>query len=383
MNHNYAYSNTYPFPQLKMHLQKRCSWIKQFFRTFVFLCCFGIVIWQCWRCLEKFLSKPQVTQLSIVKSAGNMFPSVTVCPATSNNSTILSDCGITRHQYYREAIWSNQDIDGCSDPEQLFYSTTWKLEDLISEVQVKSFNNSANSLFDNKAKFFYPVDRNEFGRCYTFLPPKENLRDGIFRIIFVFKAKVMVLVNSNGVFSVNRDAVETLLNVSPNKSSRIKVEHSLYKMLDFQGVPCNNEKDYRLDKCILEGLEEESLKTIGCVTPFGITKDRICQNEQDSKTAFQLYFKHRDNEDLSCLEPCSYMSVKRFKGFEMEKKDNKGDFALAFDKNVHETVAHYSYDDLSFIAEIGGYVGLFLGASVYQTADLFQFIAEALEKLFE
>jgi len=28
-------------------------------------------------------------------------------------------------------------------------------------------------------------------------------------------------------------------------------------------------------------------------------------------------------------------------------------------------------DDLSFIAEIGGYVGLFLGASVFQIADLF------------
>ena len=369
-----------------MYPQNVCYWIKQLFRAFVFLCCLGIVIWQCWRCMEKFLSKPQLTQLSIVNSAGNLFPSITVCPAKSNNSTIFSDCGITESQYRQGGIWSNKDIDGCGDPKELFYSTTWKLEDLISEVHVKSFNNSANSLFDNKAKFFYPVDRNDFnrfyGRCYTFLPPKENLRDGIFRIIFVFKAKVMVFVNTNGVFPVNRAATESLLYVSPNKSSRVKVEHSLYKMLDFQGVPCNNEKGYRIDKCILKGLEEESLKTIGCVTPFGITKDRICQNEQDSKTAFQLYFKHRDNEDLSCLEPCSYLSVKRFKGPEWETKDNKGQLALAFDKNIHETVAHYSYDDLSFVAEIGGYVGLFLGASVYQTADLFQFIAEILETFF-
>jgi hypothetical protein len=181
--------------------------------------------------------------------------------------------------------------------------------------------------------------------------------------------------------------IDKSTDVSPTKSSRVKVEHSLYKMLDFQGVPCNNEKNYRFDKCILNGLEEESLKTIGCVTPFGITKDKICQNKQDSKKAFQLYLKYRDDDlvirNISCYDPCSYIGVKLLKGPESEANNGKGKLVLAFDEKVHETVAYYSYDDLSFIAEIGGYVGLFLGASVYQTADLFQFISEILEKLFK
>ena len=76
------------------------------------------------------------------------------------------------------------------------------------------------------------------------------------------------------------------------------------------------------------------------------------------------------------------MSVKVFIGKERET-GMQGKFVLTFDEKVHETVAYYSYDDLSFIAEIGGYVGLFLGASVYQTADLFQFITEILEKFFQ
>ena len=53
---------------------------------------------------------------------------------------------------------------------------------------------------------------------------------------------------------------------------------------------------------------------------------------------------------------------------------------LTFNEQVHETVAYYSYDELSFIAEIGGYVGLFLGASIYQTADLFQFLTGVLQR---
>ena len=63
--------------------------------------------------------------------------------------------------------------------------------------------------------------------------------------------------------------------------------------------------------------------------------------------------------------------------------EGNGLLRLTFNKKVQETVSYYSYDDLSFIAEIGGYVGLFLGASIYQTADLFQFITGVLQKLFK
>ena len=86
-----------------------------------------------------------------------------------------------------------------------------------------------------------------------------------------------------------------------------------------------------------------------------------------------------DMKNLSCHEPCSYMNIHIFKASEVE---GHGFLRLRFNKKVQEAVAYYSYDDLSFIAEIGGYVGLFLGASFYQTADLFQFITGVLQKFF-
>ena len=114
---------------------------------------------------------------------------------------------------------------------------------------------------------------------------------------------------------------------------------------------------------------------------------RIIQNKQDSKKALQLYHGYSNDDmaikNISCFEPCSYLGVKLFKTSEWELEDKKGKFSLTFDEKIHETVAHYSYDDLSFVAEIGGYVGLFLGASIYQTADLFQFITGVLQKLFK
>ena len=356
----------------------------------MFLSCLGIVIWQCSKCLTKFLSKPQGTQLSVVNSAGNMFPSVTFCPYpdpkedTKYNSTILSNCGITRNQYF--VIWSNQTIENCRNPKSLYYNIIWKLDELVSKVKIYSFNMSNIVFKDNKNSLFSPIDTQNYGRCYTFLPPEQNLIDGIYRIRFVLKTKARIFVESNGVFGVKRSAENNFLDVSPLEKYHVMIDHSLYKMLDFQGVPCNNEKGYRLDKCVLNGLENESLKRIGCVSPFGITKDNICQDEQVALEAFQLYktfrYNYRDLKILSCLEPCTYMSVKIMKASEMEKvgKDKTGVVLLHFNEQVHETVAYYSYDELSFFAEIGGYVGLFLGASIYQTADLFQFLTGVLQR---
>ena len=378
-----------------MVLQVKCISIERLFRYFVFFTCLGIVTWQCWRCCTKFISKPQGTQLSIVNSAGNMFPSVTVCPypdpkedkeygSPVYNSTILSNCGINWQQYKQESKWSNQAIENCDDPKSLYYNIIWKLEDLVFKVEVASFDMSKIVFNDNIAALFSPIDKSANGRCYTIQPPEQNLKDGIYRIKFIFKAEARVFVNNNGVLGVKRAADSKFIDVYPNKKSRVNVEYSLYKMLDFQGIPCNNEKGYLLNKCVLNGLEKESLKMIGCVTPFGITKENICQDEQVAKRAYDLYKEFRnhylDLKNVSCLEPCSYMNIKIMKA--TETKGGKrlvdkgyGEVLLTFNGQVHETVAYYSYDDLSFIAEIGGYVGLFLGASMYQIADLFDTIA--------
>ena len=348
-----------------MYLQVKRVSVERQFRYFIFFTCLGIVTWQCWKCCTKFQSKPQGTKLSIVNSAGNMFPSVTFCPYpdpnkdTIYNSTILFDCGITRSQYF--VIWSNKTIENCRNPRLLYYNIIWKLDELISKVKIYSFNMSNIVFKDNKNSLFSPIDTQNYGRCYTFLPPEQNLIDGIYRIRFVLKTKARIFVESNGVFGVKRSAENNFLDVSPLEKYHVMIDHSLYKMLDFQGVPCNNEKGYRLDKCVLNGLENESLKRIGCVSPFGITKDNICQDEQVAKKAFKLYREfrnhYRDLKNLSCPEPCSYMRVKIIKATEIEKVANEetGAMLLHFNEKVHETVAYYSYDDLSFIAEIGFY----------------------------
>ena len=96
-----------------------------------------------------------------------------------------------------------------------------------------------------------------------------------------------------------------------------------------------------------------------------------------AKAAFEHYKKYlkqgKKNKNTSCFEPCAFMSIKIVK--EEEKLGasffgHEGYIEILFNEYIHETAHYYFYDALSFIAEIGGYFGLFLGYSVLQITSL-------------
>ena len=49
-----------------------------------------------------------------------------------------------------------------------------------------------------------------------------------------------------------------------------------------------------------------------------------------------------------------------------------GTIQLTFQKYIKVTSTYWSYAGLSLVAEVGGYVGLFLGVSVNQISDIFE-----------
>ena len=51
-----------------------------------------------------------------------------------------------------------------------------------------------------------------------------------------------------------------------------------------------------------------------------------------------------------------------------------GELLLTFQKYIKVTSTYWSYAELSLLAEVGGYVGLFLGVSVNQISDIFEII---------
>ena len=375
-----------------MSWQELLYWLVKAFRLLVFISCFGTLTWQLSKCCMRFLEKPQGTRVSVISSAGKMFPSITVCPPpfmhnnfSVLNSTILSDCGMNLSEYHYQSRWSVQEIETCADPKTIFHSINFSPEHLIRNIIIDARTHENQIIFPNDTASFLPVDMRNYGRCYTFNLPSRTQRDGVSKITFFLVSEVRVFVHNKGDLSMNEDARSQFADAGPYKKTFFNVEHNIYKMLDLDGKLCEDEQDYSLDECVHNSLNKESMEKIECVSPFGINKDNICKDPKRSKMAYELFLEYwdygRSNTSLVCLKPCSFLNIKLSKSNENPNGNKYGKLIFFFKEFIQETSSYYSYGSREFIAEIGGFVGLFLGASICQIADLFENIIRKLKSI--
>ena len=126
---------------------------------------------------------------------------------------------------------------------------------------------------------------------------------------------------------------------------------------------------------ILFVLERKAVKMYGCTTPYGPHKDQICKNKENGTKVFDKYVETIDGHKYDCKNPCKYIISRPFITSDLSNQPNINGqkvayFKIYFKRNIKFTRAHYLYSELSLIAEIGGYVGLFLGVSVNQITML-------------
>lgn len=101
--------------------------------------------------------------------------------------------------------------------------------------------------------------------------------------------------------------------------------------------------------------------------------------KEDMTQAKEIYENHRFNYQGKCLMPCSYLTLDAILMKERDYTKTKPGFkkisyiSLRFGDSIKVLKAHFLYSTLSLIAEIGGYVGLFLGLSIYQTSELINY----------
>lgn len=110
----------------------------------------------------------------------------------------------------------------------------------------------------------------------------------------------------------------------------------------------------------------------GCTSPFGINIDQICTDRNQSQEAMKLYQNLIDKRFTikECPFPCTFMkTVFRSKAY-IDSGDYNG-LQLIFNKFITTTKARYAYRELELLAEFGGYVGLFLGISVFNFMKAF------------
>ena len=120
------------------------------------------------------------------------------------------------------------------------------------------------------------------------------------------------------------------------------------------------------------------MESIGCTTPFGLELDNICNEKNKSSEAYRLFRDVFLGTDMQvakeCPYPCQFLMNRITTNYNYnykEENDTENAIHLVFDKYIKVTTSTYGYTELELLAELGGYVGLFLGLSVFDLRRVF------------
>ena len=147
------------------------------------------------------------------------------------------------------------------------------------------------------------------------------------------------------------------------------LDYEVFKTLNSENNPCQEESNYSKDACNDELLFKRSMTKLNCTWPFHKDKLFTCKNEEVFDMAYKLGKSYQRGKNSTCPNSCTYLKV-RYDERIMKNGIAKGELKFNFPTSIKVNQAFYAYKGLSLIAEIGGYVGLFLGWSVYQLTDL-------------
>ena len=111
---------------------------------------------------------------------------------------------------------------------------------------------------------------------------------------------------------------------------------------------------------------------VGCTTPYEPNKTNICMNEGDRNKSLAMYKETYESTERknNCHHPCTFISTRatvtsgKIGGYINGKICTI--VVLQFKEIIKVIEAYHLYSLLSMIAEIGGYVGMFLGISILE-----------------
>ena len=285
----------------------------------------------------------------------------------------------------------------CSNPEQLFESIVLKIEDVIGYVGIYHWNaTKARGYCSNKDPFkdWHIYDTNKYGRCFTLTPSKEDIQYGIKMIRLQLFVNSTILTHSKGMFLKG-----THQDIDVGRHYDFGYVQESYELLDFGGDICNDDEKYSQDICNDEAIERDLLKKFGCTSPFGPNKTKICTKQDEGRKANDIFSAMNKNPIGDCYHPCNFSTIalseskskirsKSLKNIVLDKMCNSANMEsslveLHFKEIIKFTKAYQAYSPLSLIAEIGGYVGLFLGVSVNMVTNLMEFLFAKIRRLEE
>lgn len=260
---------------------------------------------------------------------------------------------------YGNGTW----MGNCSDPKLLLE----KLKAQLNETMLGTFEIRLNSILfhHSSIKMDSSFSVSE-GPCYHL----DIFQQDTYLVDIASYNTITVFVHSPRIWKKHGYMLSYRLNRGERRIVYVDLE--ALHVLDYLGEPCYKDDSNNYDDCITKEIDQSILMEFGCTSPFGLNLDDICKDSE--KKNERLISKMMEFENVkyppnNCTHPCSYLKIKSITSI-FSTGDPRGHLTLNFQSAVTVTKSEYSYNMLSMIAEIGGYVGLFLGYSVLQISCL-------------
>ena len=156
-------------------------------------------------------------------------------------------------------------------------------------------------------------------------------------------------------------------------------ELSINTIGDLEGHQCNPKLNLNFDDVWYKHVATENDKMIGCSVPWHTSyfsesneKIEICTDSIEGRNALKIFSDAKDAPITPGDVPCARYDIDL--GYpDVSDGNDKNEsfirFYLKTDIKVKSTVIYY--DSTTLAAEIGGYVGMFLGVSMVDLAIMF------------
>jgi len=142
------------------------------------------------------------------------------------------------------------------------------------------------------------------------------------------------------------------------------IRYSLILLMNKVEKPCvgvPEDEDNEFDECQQEHIHHQLKNEVGCRVPWVINSDLPVCEESLAKRASDVYFEAQRNPP--CLQPCCTAEIDVNNKFTTVMEDGSTELEFRFPPTIKFYVEIEVYGLVSMLAELSGYIGMFLGIS--------------------
>ncbi|XP_059097479.1 uncharacterized protein LOC131891828 [Tigriopus californicus] len=265
-------------------------------------------------------------------------------------------------------------------------------------IWINSSLTSENSPFVYWHSILHPY----YGQCQSLIVKKDILADlrsslSLIQIHFmqdIMEASIpswLIFLHTPNAFGHQME----VLRIFTGRLYEFDVEPKIIKHVSRVNKPCNDEIDYKMEECLFQCLEVEYIKKYGCRSPKIAITGNASQGVLDctskdyrniypdinsdemvlglSELVAEIQVEDFQRDVCKCLPPCEQHSVTSG----VNKDENlfesldigASTVNLKMPNTVHVYSEYVTYSELQFTSDFGGFLGLFMGLSLYSLHD--------------